>query len=104
MVERDAHEGDAGAITLERRWFASMTAVRSLQAECDALREVVEMSEEAWRRARKELAENAWRSARSQLVRLEALRDALGDELSQRDEQPIKGGLVHTDRPVSSAA
>jgi len=92
MVERDAHQGDAGAITLERRWFASMTAVRSLQAECDALREVAEMSEEAWRRARKELA------------RLESLRDALGEELAVRDalhEAFIRAPAV---RAISSAA
>ena len=73
MFERDLNEGDAAAIMLERRWFASMRAVRSLQAECETLREVVEMSEEEWRRARTELA------------RLESLRDALGEELAERD-------------------
>jgi len=90
MFDRDA-EGDAAATLLERRWFASMTAVRTLRGECEALREVMDMSESAWRRARKEL------------VRLEALRDALGEELAERDalHEPVP---ARVDRRVSSAA
>jgi hypothetical protein len=91
MIDRDA-EGDAAASLWERRWFASITAVRATQAECEVLREVMEMAEEAWRRAR------------SQLARLEAVRDALGEELAEcdgqlRDPKPAVG-----DRRVSSAA
>jgi len=72
MIDRCA-EGDAATTLLERRWFAAATAARNLQTECAVLREVVE------------LAEGAWQQARSQLTRLEALRDALGEELAERD-------------------
>lgn len=90
MIDRNA-DGDAAAGLLERRWFASITAVRTMRAECEVLREVMEMAESSWRRAR------------SELVRLEALRDALGEELANRDGQE---SLVYTriDRAVSSAA
>ncbi len=90
MIDRNA-EGDAAAALLERRWFASITAVRTLQAECDILREVMEQAEAAWRRAR------------SELVRLEELRDALGDELAlceAHQEAPV----IPVERAVSSAA
>ncbi len=90
MIDRDA-DGDAAAALVERRWFASITAVRAMQAECELLREVMELAEDAWRRAR------------SQLVKLEALHDALGEELSRRDEEHVHSTLV-TDRRVSSAA
>jgi len=72
MIDHHA-EGDAGAGLLERRWFASMSAARVLEAECEALRELMEC------------AEGAWRRARLRLVRLEAMRDALGEELAERD-------------------
>ena len=58
---------------LERRWFAAAAAVKSLQAECDVLLEVVH------------LAEDAWGCAYAKLSRLEELRDALGDRLAARD-------------------
>lgn len=92
MIDRDA-EGDAAASLLERRWFASITAVRAKQAECEVLREVMEMAEEAWRRAR------------SQIAQLEAVRDALGDELAARDGLPRESAAAaQTERAVSSAA
>jgi len=91
MTDRIAR-GDAAENLLERRWFASISAVRTLQAECDILREVMEQTEASWQ------------CARSELVRLEALRDALGEELSRRDESPVEGTLLHTDRRLSSAA
>jgi hypothetical protein len=73
-VTRDLDaDGDAAANLMERRWFACITAVTALKAECEVLREVMEMAEDSWRRARTEL------------VRLEALRDALDDEMSQVD-------------------
>lgn len=68
-------EGDGDstpAALLERRWFASMKAVRAMQGECEVLREVLELAERAWRRAHNEL------------IRLESLRDALGEELAER--------------------
>ena len=69
MIDRNA-DGDAAAILLERRWFAFIAAARAMQAECEVLREVVMLAEDSWRRACRQLA------------RLEALRDALGEELT----------------------
>ena len=88
---RSGVDNDAAAALIERRWFASITAVRTLRAECDVLREVVA------------LAESAWRRACSQLSQLETLRDALGEELAERDEQQ-RGCAPDRTRPVSSAA
>lgn len=85
-------EVDAAAVLLERRWFASMTAVKALQAECEALREVMESSTHAWRRARQEL------------VRLESLRDALGDQMTDRDHRVPELLSAPIVRMVSSAA
>ena len=68
---------DAAANLLERRWFSSITAVRVAEAECEVLREVLELAESSWRRARTQLAE------------LECLRDALGDELAALDEVEV---------------
>jgi hypothetical protein len=50
MIDRDA-EGDAAASLLERRWFASNSAVRDMQTECEILRDVMEVAAEAWRLA-----------------------------------------------------
>jgi hypothetical protein len=86
---------DAAANLLERRWFSSITAVRVAEAECEAMREVLELAESAWRRARIELAE------------LECLRDALGDELAALDEVEIPSRLAvspRAARPVLSVA
>jgi hypothetical protein len=70
----DGHlDRDAAANLLERRWFSSITAVRAAEAECEVLREVMELAEAAWRRAR------------AQLAKYEALRDAFDDELAARD-------------------
>ena len=76
----------------ERRWFASITAVRTMQAECDVLREVMEVAETAWRRARTRLAE------------LESLRDALGDQLTEIDGQYPEPKTKRLHRTVMSAA
>jgi hypothetical protein len=91
LIEHHA-EGDAAADLLERRWFASLTAVRTMQTECEVLREVMELAESSWRRARGELA------------RLEALRDALGEELAERDFHGDAANGNPGDRRVSSAA
>jgi hypothetical protein len=64
---------DTAANLLERRWFSSITAVRAAEAECEVLREVMELAEAAWRRAR------------TQLAKYEALRDAFDEELAARD-------------------
>jgi hypothetical protein len=55
MIDRKA-DGDAAASLMERPWFASIAAVRTMQAECEVLREVMELTEGAWRRARSQLA------------------------------------------------
>jgi hypothetical protein len=85
---------DAAANLLERRWFSSITAVRTAEAECEVLREVMEMAESAWRRARTQLAE------------LECLRDALGDELAALDacESPAPLFTLPPARRAMSAA
>jgi hypothetical protein len=91
IMLRPGVDNDAAQALIERRWFAAITAVRTLQAECDVLREAMER------------AEGAWRHAHSRLVRLEALRDALGEELAERDGRQ-QGGAPDRIRPVSSAA
>jgi hypothetical protein len=85
---------DTAANLLERRWFSSITAVRTAEAECEALREVLELAESAWRRAHTQLAE------------LECLRDALGDELAALDEAaaPAQASTLPRPRWVMSAA
>jgi hypothetical protein len=60
---------DHAAGLLERRWFAARRAASETQAECDALAQVLDM------------AQAAWRGARTRLAHLEALRDALGEAL-----------------------
>jgi hypothetical protein len=65
--------GDSATNLLERRWFAAGRAASEVQAECDALVQVLEM------------AQAAWRGARTRLAHLEALRDALGEELVAAD-------------------
>ena len=60
-------ESDFAADHLERRWFASMSAARAKQAECEALLEVMAM------------VKASWHDSRVELTRLEALRDALAD-------------------------
>jgi hypothetical protein len=66
---------DHSANLLERRWFAAGRAASDVQADCDALAQVLDM------------AQAAWRGARTRLWELEALRDALGAELAEADER-----------------
>ncbi|HLZ99045.1 MAG TPA: hypothetical protein VKP66_13980 [Steroidobacteraceae bacterium] len=66
---------DHSANLLERRWFAAGRAAAETQAECDALAQVLD------------LARAAWLGARTRLLQLEALREALGEELAQVDER-----------------
>jgi hypothetical protein len=65
---------EGAAELLERRWFAASGAAKSLKAECDVLLGVLQLSEDAWRRAC------------AQLAQLEALRDALGNQLAAIEE------------------
>ena len=59
-------DADPAAELLQRRWFAAAAAAKSLEAECEVLLEVLEISRQAWR------------AARAQLARLEALSGCAG--------------------------
>jgi hypothetical protein len=74
MIHRSS-DSEAAASILERSWFASTAAVHVMRVECELLRELSAS------------ADNSWRQARIQLLRLEAIRDALGEELAERDGQ-----------------
>jgi len=50
-LKRLDNDSDAEAALIERRWFATVRAVRRMQAECEVLREVMELAEASWRRA-----------------------------------------------------
>jgi hypothetical protein len=84
-------DGDAAADLLQRRWFAVFKAASGVRAECEALLESIALTEAAWRQARVRLSE------------LEALRDALGEELDLLDARdgPLAAGRH---RMVLSAA
>jgi hypothetical protein len=66
-------EDEAGRGAIERRWFALDRAAGRLQQECEGIAELLQATQ------------HAWRDARSRLSELEALRDALGEELSRQD-------------------
>jgi hypothetical protein len=84
-------DGDAAADLLQRRWFAAFKAASGVRAECEALLESIALTEAAWRQARVRLSE------------LEALRDALGEELDVlgTSEEPI---ATESRKRVMSAA
>jgi hypothetical protein len=65
---------EGAAELLERRWFAASGAAKNLKAECDVLLGVLQLSEDAWRRAC------------AQLAQLEAFRDELGKQLAVLEE------------------
>jgi hypothetical protein len=73
MVELGA---DAAGELIERRWFALLSAIRSLEGECGILLEA------------SKLADIAWRRACAQLLEFEALRDALEEQMSARPSIP----------------
>jgi len=66
------NDDDTADYLMERRWFAIDRAAARLENECATLAAVLKM------------AEDAWRGARSRLVELEAIRDALGQEMVRR--------------------
>ena len=66
--------GEPATQLLERRWFALLSAIRSLQAECAVLQEASMLAEVSWRRACVQLAE------------FEALRDVLEEQMSTPPE------------------
>jgi hypothetical protein len=84
-------DSDAAADLLQRRWFAAFKAASAVRAECETLLETIALTEAAWSRSRVRLCE------------LEALRDALGEELElveAGDDRRPKPFL----EPVMSAA
>jgi hypothetical protein len=79
----DGYDDDDVTVNLvERRFFAALAAANTLQGECEILREVMD------------LAEEAWRAARAQFAELEALRDALGKQFAE---------LTRYDHPAEQA-
>lgn len=85
-------EGGAAADMLERRWFAAFNAASAARAECEALVDALQMTEAACCAARK------------RLVKLESLRDALGEELAELDGQKGDAILVSAEPKELSAA
>ena len=73
MIKRYV-DGEPAAVLLERRWFAAFKAASGVRAECESLLESMSIVQTAWGRARARLSE------------LEALRDALGEELEALDQ------------------
>ena len=72
-------DDDAAANLIERRWFATCAKVKTLQDECEVMRQVMEQ------------AAMAYRGARTQLAHLEALRDGLAQRLTHPEgaRQPL---------------
>jgi hypothetical protein len=79
MIKRYV-DGEPAAALLERRWFAAFKAASGVRAECETLLESMSIVQTAWARARTRLSE------------LEAMRDALGEELEALDEreEPVR--------------
>lgn len=69
IVDRDLGAEPATEL-LERRWFALLSAIESLQAECGLLLEASKLADVAWRRACVQLAE------------FQALRDEIEEQMS----------------------
>jgi len=84
-------DGDAAANLLERRWFAAFKAASGVRAECETLLESIALTQVAWSRARARLAE------------LEAMRDALGEELEAMDEREEQTSAEDSNTVVSAA-
>ena len=84
-------DGDAAANLLERRWFAAFKAASGVRAECETLLESMALTQVAWSRARARLTE------------LEAMRDALGEELEAMDEREEQTAAEVSDTVMSAA-
>jgi hypothetical protein len=84
-------DNDAAVDLLERRWFAAFKAASGVQAECEALLESISLTQVAWNRARARLCE------------LEALRDALGEELEAPDERELRSHAKNSGEIKSAA-
>jgi hypothetical protein len=84
-------ENESGRAAIERRWFALHRAAGRQQRECEGIAQLLQATQDAWC------------DARSRLSELEALRDALGEELSRQDmfRDPPSAGFT---RSIGSAA
>jgi hypothetical protein len=82
-------EDGAARAVIERRWFALHRAAGRLQQECEGIAEVLQATHDAWR------------DAHSRLSEIEALRDALGEELSRQD---MFCSAPHARTPAACAA
>jgi hypothetical protein len=69
----DRVDAEATTELLERRWFAAMAAVESLREDCRIRLGIVAQAKHAWRRECERLA------------KIEALRDALGEQLAKHE-------------------
>jgi hypothetical protein len=78
----DRVDAESTTELLERRWFAAMAAVESLKEDCNIRLGIVAQAQEAWRR---ECA---------QLARIEALRDALGEQLAKHETRSLGCGTA----------
>jgi hypothetical protein len=76
---------------LQRRWFAALLATRRLETECRQLLSALRHADQAWRRACTEL------------VAFEALTDALEEQLTCRDESPVRPPELVSFQAVSAA-
>jgi hypothetical protein len=87
-------ENDAAANMLERRWFASMSAARAKQAECERLLEVMAM------------VKASWQDSRVELGKLEALRDSLADAVAElaAERQALRELFAPSAERISTAA
>jgi hypothetical protein len=77
-IPADPFDAESSTEFLERRWFAAMAAVESLKEDCNMRLEIV---------AR---AQDAWRQECAQLARVEALRDALGEQLAKHETRTVR--------------
>jgi hypothetical protein len=94
MIKRYV-DGEPAAVLLERRWFAAFKAASGVRAECESLLESMSIVQTAWSRARTRLSE------------LEAMRDALEEELDALGERDEPGSEEESDKAsetVMSAA
>jgi hypothetical protein len=82
-MQASFEEDDVAAALVERQWFAVDRAAGRLRDECEALGEVMR------------LAEAARRDARCRLEQIEALRNALGQELAHRDARSFVSASSH---------
>ena len=86
---------EPAAELLQRRWFAAAAAVKNVDAECEVLLEVLELSREAWH------------AARERLAKLQTLRDTLGEQLAAAYESsthPVESSTDPADTAPSYGA